>query len=383
VPFAPALIGDDSCARRLAPYVRDWARKDAKKAKLMADILAAIGTPTALLHLAYVADKSRFPEVKEHAQQTLDQVAATQGLTTDELADRTVPDLELDDDGTATLDFGPRKFTVTFDEGLRPLVQAEDGSRLASFPRATKADDATLAKAASARFKGLKADAETVAQALLRRFESAMVKNRSWSAAAFREYIVGHPLVTHLARRLVWSSSAGTFRVAEDGSFAGANDAEYNLPDDTTVTLPHPLVLGKDAVTTWSRILSDYSVVQPFEQLGRATYAPAEDATAPKLERFVNRKSKPGPLMGSLDARGWHKLMDETSFSWAEKTVRKKSGGEATVTLSFSPGIDLGDVAGSPEQSFAAPTLNGAMTFADLDPVDYSELVRDLEFLGH
>jgi hypothetical protein len=349
----------------------------------MADILAAIGSPTALLHLAHVAEKSRFEEVKKHARETLEQVAAAQGLTTDELADRTVPDLDLDDDGTATLDFGPRKFKVTFDEGLHPLVQAEDGARLGSFPRATKTDDAALAKAASARFKGLKADAETVAQALLRRFESAMVKNRSWSAASFREYVVGHPLVTHLARRLVWSSSAGAFRVAEDGSFADANDAEYTLPGDANVTLPHPLVLGADAVATWSRIVSDYGVVQPFEQLGRATYAPAEDAGTQTIARFAKRKSKPGPLMGSLDARGWHKWPDETSLSWAGKTVRTKKGGQATVSLSFSPGIELGDVAGSPEQIFSAPALREAISFSEIDPVDYSELVRDLEFFGH
>jgi hypothetical protein len=383
IPYALAHIGDDACARRLAPYVRDWARKDAKKAKLMADILAAIGSPTSLLHLAYVAEKSRFEEAKKHARAALEQVAAAQGLTTDELADRTVPDLELDAGGTATLDFGARKFTVTFDEGLRPVLRTEDGAPLAAFPRATKTDDAALAKIASARFKGLRADAETVAQALLRRFEIAMVRNRSWSAAAFREYVVGHPLVTHLARRLVWSSGAGAFRVAEDGSLAGANDAEYTLPDDATVTLPHPLRLGADAVTTWSRIVADYGVVQPFEQIGRATYVPGADAGAQKLERFANRKSKPGPLMGSLDSRGWHKWADETSLSSADKTLRTKSGGEATLSLTFSPGIDLGNVAGSEEQSFAAPTLRGVATFGDVDPVDYSEAIRDLEFLAH
>ena len=383
IPYALAHIGDDACARRLAPYVRDWARKDAKKTKLMADILAAIGTPAALLHLAYIADKSRFEEAKKHARETLEQVAAAQGLTTDELADRTVPDLELDENGTATLDFGARKFTVTFDEGLRPVLRTEDGTPLAAFPRATKTDDAALAKAASARFKGLKADAETVAQSLLRRFELAMVRGRSWTAASFREHVMGHPLVTHLARRLVWSSGAGAFRVAEDGSLAGANDAEYTLSDDATVTLPHPLVLGADAVATWARIVADYGVVQPFEQLGRATYAPKEDASAPKLERFANRKSKPGPLMGSLDSRGWQKWPDETSLSWAGKTIHTKSGKEASVSLSFSPGIDLGNVAGSEEQTFFAPALRGVETFGEVDPVDYSELVRDLELFGH
>src|SRR5439155_22629744 len=97
---------------------------------------------------------------------------------------------------------------------------------------------------------------------------------------------------------------------------------EYTLRGDGTVTLPHPLVLGADAVAMWSRIVSDYGVVQPFDQLGRATYTPADDAGAQNLERFANRKSKAGPLMGSLDSRGWQKWSDETSLSSAGKKVR-------------------------------------------------------------
>ncbi len=384
VPLTLALIGNDSCARRLAPYVRDWARKDAKKAKMCVDVLSAMGSATALLHLAYVADKSRFDEAKTYAKETLERVAAHQGLTTDELADRTVPDLELDKDGTATLDFGPRKFTVTFDEGLTPVLTGEDGTRLPAFPRGTKTDDAAMVKAASARFKALKADAEAVAQTLLRRFERAMIRGRTWRADAFRTYVIEHPLVTHIARRLVWQGPNGPFRVTGDGTLADASDAEMTLSGDAVVSLPHPLTLGKEAVTTWSRIASDYAVVQPFEQLGRATYnlEPSEAQTS-KLSRYEGKKSKPGPLLGSLEARGWQKWPDETSLSSCGKKVRTRSGAEAQVSLGFSPGIDLGDVANAPEQTLHAPSLSGVASWAAVDDVDLSELLRDMEFLAH
>jgi hypothetical protein len=384
IPHSLALVGDDSCARRLAPYVREWARKDAKKAKMAVDVLAEMGSSAALLHLSYVADKSRFDEAKKHAKEALERAAAQQGLTTDELADRTVPDLELDAGGTATLDFGPRKFTVTFDEGLRPVVKAEDGARLPTFPRGTKTDDAALVKAASARFKAIKADAETVAQSLLRRFEAAMVRGRTWRADSFRAYVMGHPLVTHLVRRLVWSAGGAAFRVAEDGTLADEKDAEYTLSDDATIALPHPLVLGSAAVTAWSRIFADYAIVQPFEQLARAVHVPTPaEREAQKLERFEGRKSKPGPLMGSLAARGWVTWPDETSLSQCGKVVRKKDGTEAHVALSFSPGIDLGNVAGSEEQVLRAPALMGVRSFDEIAPIDFSELVRDLEAIAH
>ena len=273
VPMTLAHIGDDACTRRFAPYVREWSRKDAKKAMLAADALAAIGTSAALLHLSYVADKSRFDAVRAHAKAELARVAAEQGLTIDELTDRTVPDLDLDSNGKATLDFGPRKLIVTLDEGLRPIISSEDGATLPAFPRGTKADDAALVKAASARFKGLKADADSVAQSLLRRFELAMIDGRTWRADAFRTYVVEHPLVGHIAKRLVWRVGASTFRVAEDRSFADLKDAKYTLLEDALVSVPHPLELGKDQTIEWARVFSDYAVVQPFEQLARATFA--------------------------------------------------------------------------------------------------------------
>lgn len=377
IPMTLAHIGDDASTRRFAPYVREWARKDAKKAMLAADVLSAIGTSTALLHLSYVADKSRFEPARAHAKEALERTAAEQGLTIDELADRTVPDLDLDATGKATLDFGARTFSVTLDEGLRPVISSADGAKLPAFPRGTKTDDGALVKAASARFKGLKADAESVAMSLLRRFERAMIHGRAWRADAFRAYVVDHPLVGHVGKRLVWRAGEKTFRVAEDRSFADAKDVEYTLPEDAIVALPHALDLGRDATIAWSRILSDYGVVQPFEQLARATFATSEDA----LDRFAGRKSKAGPLMGSLDARGWTKSADQTSLDGASKTLRLKSGGETTVWLSFSPGIELDAIATAEEQTFAKPTLR--VSASEVHPIDFSELVRDLEALAH
>lgn len=56
-----------------------------------------------------------------------------------ELEDRLAPDLGLDDNGSLLLDFGPRQFTVSFDETLKPFVRDVSGSRLKTCPNRTKA----------------------------------------------------------------------------------------------------------------------------------------------------------------------------------------------------------------------------------------------------
>ncbi len=378
-----AQIGDDTCTRRFAPYVREWSRKDAKEAQRSQRTRSRrLERARRFFTFQYVADKSRFDAVRAHAK--AEARARRSGTRSHDRRNSPIapfPISELDANGKAvTLDFGPRKFTVTLDEGLRPVIASADGATLGAFPRGTKADDAALVKVASARYKALKADSDTVAQSLLRRFELAMIHGRTWRADAFRAYVVDHPLVGHVAKRLVWRVADKTFRVAEDRSFADLKDAECTLSEEAIVTLPHPLDLGKDQTMEWARVFSDYAVVQPFEQLARATFA--LDAAPAAIERFAGRTSKAGPLLGSLTARGWNKSVDETSISSASKTLRRVRGGEVDVWISFSPGIEMDAIATAPEQTFQAPTLHGA-EWQDVHAIDLSELVRDLKSLAH
>ena len=92
----------------------------------------------------------------------------------EELEDRLAPDLGLNADGTLTLDFGPRRFIISFDEALRPYVRDENGSRLKDLPKPNKSDDKALATEAVNRYKALKKDARTIAAQQIARMESAM-----------------------------------------------------------------------------------------------------------------------------------------------------------------------------------------------------------------
>jgi hypothetical protein len=223
------------------------------------------------------------------------------------------------------------------------------------------------------------ADAEQIAVTLLRRFELAMIRGRAFHARGFRAHVLGHPLVVHLARRLVWKDDRATFRVAEDGTLASERDAEHALADDARVSVPHPLALAPDTLAAWVRIFSDYAIAQPFEQLGRPTFTltPGELA-ATTLARADGKTTRAGPLLGSLESRGWQKD-GGTYLAAYTKSVRTRSGGEALATLSFGPGIDLGDVSGSPEQKLGTVRLVGAASWAEIEPIDVCELVRDLD----
>lgn len=236
---ALGVLGNDDTARKLTPLIRAWpGESQHKRATVGLDILAAIGSDIALMQLNGIAQKLKFKALQERAKEKIADIAESRELTVAELEDRLAPDLSLDDNGSLLLDFGPRQFTVSFDETLKPFVRDVSGSRLKDLPKPNKSDDESRADEAVNRYKLLKKDARTVAAQQVARLESAMCLRRRWSPENFQLFLVEHPLVRHLTRRLIWgvysaeNQLLACFRVAEDNSYA-LTEAERNASELT------------------------------------------------------------------------------------------------------------------------------------------------------
>ncbi|MBG6141574.1 DUF4132 domain-containing protein [Longispora fulva] len=385
-------LGDDATVHRLAALIRSWPAEGAHaRAATGLDVLAAIGTDVALRHLDGLARRAAFRALRRKAADRIGEVAAERGLTADQLADRLVPDLGLDPRGALVLDYGPRSFTVGFDERLKPYVTDGSGARRKDLPKPGARDDAETAAAAYTVFGGLRKAVRAIAADQIRRLERAMVTRRGWTAAEFGALIVDHPLVGRLAGSLVWTVVDGdggvraAFRVAEDRTFVDVGDDAYALADDATVTVAHPLCLG-DTVAAWSEVFDDRGIPQPFPQLAREVYALTDaEAGARTLTRFGRAVVPVGRLLG-LERRGWQRgtPQDEGIQAWMHMVV---AGGRAIV-VNLDPGIAAGAVTELPEQRVEHVWVNdgptgdwcprGSLRLGDLDPVTASELLRDL-----
>ena len=387
---AMGLLGGDECARRITPLIRAWpGESQHQRAVTGLDVLALIGTDVALMHLHGIAQKLKFKGLQEKARQKIDELAEARGLTADELADRLVPDLGLDDDGSLNLDFGPRSFRVIFDESLRPLVRDGDGKRLGDLPKPRKDDDAEKSSAAVELWKALKKDVKTIALGQVLRLELAMCGRRRWTLPVFQQFLVKHPLMRHLVVRLSWGVYDGedrvqqVFRVVEDGTFADANDDAIVLPDGARIGVSHTMEMSSEDEAKLGTIFGDYEVVQPFKQLGRETYALTEDErTQGIVARWKGKKVPTGKVLG-LEARGWRRgaPQDGGHISWMEKAID-----EDVVSLNLDPGIAVGDVTMFPEQSIESlvrgddfQPKKGAEGLPALHPIVLSELIRDIE----
>ncbi|HBV5675579.1 TPA: DUF4132 domain-containing protein [Klebsiella aerogenes] len=399
---ALGVLGDDDTARKLTPLIRAWpGQAQHKRATAGLDILAAIGSDIALMQLNGIAQKLKFKALQTRAREKIQHIADSRQLTVAELEDRLAPDLGLDEQGSLTLDFGPRRFSVSFDEALKPFVRDEKGSRLKDLPKPNKSDDATLSAEAVGRYKALKKDARTVAAQQIARLESAMCQRRRWTAENFRLFLVEHPLVRHLIRRLVWGvygdddALQACFRVAEDNSYSTAGDDLFTLPQgNITIGLPHALEIDAADAAAFGQLFADYQLLAPFRQLDRHVWALSDaELTATSLSRWAGRKA-PGGRIAGLANKGWLRgqPLDGGWIGWMLKPL-----GPWTLVVELKEGFAVG---ASPDEYSAEQQLDdiwlwhgeasnfgwGTQTpqkkpFSVLDRITLSEAVNDIQAL--
>ncbi|CAN5671414.1 hypothetical protein BH09MYX1_BH09MYX1_41200 [soil metagenome] len=373
-------FGDDEIVRRLVPKLRAWPKEKAiARAQLGLSVLGRIGSELALVHVDAIAHHFPFASLKEKAASVIAEIGARRGLTPDELADRLAPTFGLDPDGSRALDFGGRLFRVGFDEQLRPTVRDAANVLLRDLPKPTKSDDKTKASEATAVWKALKADAKAISAQQIARLERAMVEERTWSSAEIERFFFRHPLVSHLARRLVFRAvladkTTMLFRVAEDGTLADANDIALKLPEGARIHVIHRLRLSEPELAAWNQVFADYEILQPFEQLARAVH-PLDVDVAKLLTSLPSRDA------GGLRALRDRGFVDdgESRFQYLVRKMKTDDGAPALAIVSLRPGYVLGrDV---PPQKLSDLTLRVNVEdrpLTELGAMAYSELLRDL-----
>ncbi|MFH1493510.1 MAG: ankyrin repeat domain-containing protein [Pseudomonadota bacterium] len=368
-----AYFGDDAIARRLTPYIRDWpAQNGMARAVMGLEILAGIGTDAAIAQIQAISVKNRYKPIQERAQTMLEAIAEARELTAEQLEDRLVPDFGLDAEGAMTLDFGPRQFKVTFDERLNPLIFDSEGNLTKELPKAAKDDDKDMAKTATLTWSDLKKEMKPVAGIQIMRMEAAMVGERYWTGDEFKRLLVAHPLMRHLASRLVWATFTGkgkfksTFRAGDAGNLVNLKEAPFELADDSLVGIPHPLQFEAE-LEEWKKCFSRFKLSQPFPQIVRKTYAEKDDT---EVDYFgLQGAVVPSKALKGLKALGWESEMIGIRDFIGGFTRSFPSG---TADLAIEPGVSMTDFNSMSDEQ----TLE--VRLPKLSPVAYSEVIREL-----
>ena len=391
---ALGVLGDGHAASRLGDLLAKWPTQGASaRAKLALSVLAEMGHDDACRVLNALANAPS--GLSLDAQAALAAAAQSKGLTVDALKDQLVPDLGLDARGQRLLDFGPRQFLFSLDAQLTPQLrhwaQGEAGGAMRSLPPVSQRDDQALAKAATTEFKRIKAQVRAIAAAQGQRLEQAMCTGRRWSPAEFDRLFVRHPLMRQLATHLVWAAFApgdagmtlgrpdhvqAAFRMAEDGQLTTAHDHPHVVAPELHIGIPHPLEMPATSWAEFAQLFADYTLVQPFAQIGRE----ASRALTPGTERqvlatWVGQAVAPLRLL-ALPAQGWQPVNAwgvHTHFSRALPDQR-------CLSLAVKPGVDMAAPAKSGEQIVTGLTITQPpdAPAGEVSVITLSEVLRDL-----
>ncbi len=266
---------------------------------------------------------------------------------------------------------------MRFNEGLAPYLMDAQDARVEGFPRLRKDDDTQKYADAKERFTSLSKDATTVARFQTALLASVMCTQRTFTATQFRERFVVHPLLRHLGRRVVWSANPGdasfTFRIAEDGTFADVEDKAVAL-GERAITVVHPILMDQAKRAAWQALLSDYQLMQPFPQLSREVYIRApEEIGEHDVKRAVGIETSRGRLF-QLGRRGWRARFDDDGMTEYSRTLPCGAIGRFQVT----PAVSLHG-SGAKNEVFTITLARSSYALERLPPIDYSELLLDLE----
>jgi hypothetical protein len=308
----------------VAQYLKTWYGMRAAQCKALLQMLAWVDHPAAVQLLLATSTRFRTAGIRKVAEACVAELAERRGWTIDELADRTVPTADLDDEGVLLLDYGPQTFRARLGGDLRLVLQDGEGRPQKALPEPRSGDDADKAVAAKKAFSGCKKQVQTIVKQQTERLYAAMCAGRRWRGDDFRTYLLGHPIMGHLCRRVVWmvppaengASLPVTFRPLGDGTATGPDDDAVVVDVAAAVQVAHPLSIGPELAARWSQHLADYEVEPLLDQLGRPPHRLSEglahetglmEFEGHMLESFKlrSRATRLGYVRGPAEDGGW------------------------------------------------------------------------------
>ncbi len=395
------MLGSEQLVFKLLPLMYKWRESgNAHHAFWGLECFLALGTDLALMKVHEISQTPKLKSLRAKALELMEKIAVAKGLSKAQLEDRIVPNCGLDENGARVFDYGSRKFFFVMAPGLKASVKDEDGKLKADLPEPTQKDDQQLARKEMIEWKELKKNIKSVAKIQAARLEQAMVTGRKWTLEEFEMFLLKHPLMCHFVRLLIWCGydSNGklikTFRVGEDNKFSDQNDKDMEIADVATIGLVHTLNLTEDQRARWGEVMSDYEIVPPFQQLGRAIFVlTAEELDGCEITRF-NAISIPAITVPSnLERLGWSRGLP-VSHGYYHCHSKQFYESKLTAVVEYDKGIQMMmALEGEPQQITSCYILPGLhkpaegyygqekFPLKEVDPVVISEVLNDLTVL--
>ncbi len=265
--------------------------------------LSEIITPDSVGFLAMLKVRVRFGTAQKEIEKAFDAAAAALGLPRDQIEELGAPACGLETVGQREEVLGECRVELVVNGSEAELRWYDArGKRVRSVPAQVKREHAETCKELQQDLK----DVAAMLPAQRDRVDSLFLSRKSWTAAAWRERYLDHPLVGTIARRLIWCAG-GVPVLAADGRPVDIEGKPLQVEDDAPVTLWHPAGREVGEVIAWRRRIESLGIVQPFKQAHREVYCltDAELRTGTYSNRFAAHLLRQHPFHALCGVRRW------------------------------------------------------------------------------
>ncbi|MBY3241978.1 DUF4132 domain-containing protein [Rhizobium laguerreae] len=280
-------------------YLREHGKRP-NQCRALIDALMANPVPQVLQLVLIASQRHKQPGMRKYAGEVITAFAEARGWTPAELGDRTMPSAGIDEDGILELPIGERLYRARLvaergkngAQELKLVLENPDGKPIASLPTPTDPEEAEEAKEGKKLLSSAKKELKQTVELQSGRLYEAMCAARIWPREDFETFLLAHPIVGRLLRRLVLAGHddkgkiIGSFRALDDGSFTNAEDEPVKLDTFAGISIAHRVSLGEAGAKAWKTHLDDYEVQPLFEQLDR----PVLSDEKPNAKHIDDRK---------------------------------------------------------------------------------------------
>jgi len=302
------LMGDRSILSALSDPIAGWAQASRHKlAEYAAQAIALVPADESLMLLDLLANRyrSKFKNIGKACKTALEQAAAAQNISLDELADMIVPTLEFNTEYQRSLPDTDIQLVLQPDFKLSYLNPETD--------KETRSVPKTLPDSAKAEIKTLRTLIRQTIKGQTARLELDLVRQRSWQTQRWQELFEVNPFLQSYASRLVWATldkdgkQRKLFRRYPNGLLADASGDLIELDDsDNKVVMVHPLNLDEGGIVEWRAHLERMKVTPPFAQLERPVERlDAKHANRKQIAFTDGHRMANGTFRSRAEKRGW------------------------------------------------------------------------------
>ena len=314
-----AACCDGAAVEPISAYLKRWYGMRPSHGKTLIVVLAWIDDARAAQALFSIADRFRTKSFQDEARREIASLAVRKGWSVDELADRTVPTGGFEETGSLELSYGDPSlgapsFTVKLGDDLQIGLYDAEGKAIAALPKALTTERDVDVKSASARLSAAKKSVKAIVAAQTARFHESLCSNRRWTFADFERYLLGHPIVSRLASRLVWMTEPNdretcpttTFRPTLSGVLVDVNEDPVFVDPETSISLAHDLRIAENEASAWQKHFSEHAVPALLRQFGTNPFElPRFRADSEELGNFVGFMIEGHALRNATKKRDW------------------------------------------------------------------------------